>query len=131
MRSVNKIILHCSGTNIDSYDFDAICLDHVNNNGWSDIGYHFGIDYNSRIHILRGIERSGAHAKGYNKHSIGICVLGLNAFTKQQFQSLARLCDMLIKIFNIKKEAIYPHNEFNKYKTCPNFDVEWFKKEFM
>jgi N-acetylmuramoyl-L-alanine amidase len=131
MSPINRIILHCSGTNIVTYDFDAIKVDHVNNRNWSDIGYHLGVDFNAGIHVLRPIEIQGAHTKGHNGDSIGICVLGLHSFTKRQFEALGKLCEMLMKIFNIKKNNVYGHNHFNHNKTCPTFDVEWFKEQFM
>jgi len=131
MREINKIIIHCSGTNIETYDFDRMHYDHTNNRGWSDIGYHFGIDFSGRYHILRPIHRSGAHAKGHNTDSIGICLLGLDPFTRRQFQQLATLLEMLCTVFDLKEEDIYPHNHFNKNKTCPNFDVDWFKDQFL
>jgi hypothetical protein len=101
------------------------------NRGWSDIGYHLGIDYEADIHILRPINKSGAHCKGHNRHSIGICVLGLQAFTVNQMRQLAKLCDMLCMTFNLSQTDIKPHNFYNKNKTCPVFDMGAFKKHMV
>ena len=131
MREIGEIIIHCSATNVNSYDFEAIKDDHINNRGWSDIGYHFGVDWNGDIHILRPIEKAGAHSRGQNKHSIGVCVLGLNSFTDIQFKGLAKLCHMLRKSFELECSSIVPHNKYNKNKTCPNFDVHYFKGRYM
>jgi len=44
--------------------------------GWSDIGYHYFIDYDGNIWVGRPIDRSGAHVRGFNQESIGICYSG-------------------------------------------------------
>jgi len=131
MRQINEIILHCSGTDIESYDFKSMKYDHVNNRGWSDVGYHAGIDWDGDIHILRPINKAGAHCRGRNAHSIGICVLGLNSFSRIQMQQLGKLCDMFCMIFDLSKEDIKPHNFYNKNKTCPNFDFDKFLDEYV
>ena len=49
---------------------------HVNGNGWSDIGYHYVIKRNGLVEAGRPVSISGAHAKGHNADSIGICLVG-------------------------------------------------------
>lgn len=44
--------------------------------GFNGIGYHFYIRKNGDIKTTRPIERIGAHAKGFNRTSIGICYEG-------------------------------------------------------
>ena len=131
MRAISEIIIHCSASDVAGYDFNAIKRDHVQNRGWTDIGYHFGIDWDADIHILRPIEKPGAHCKGRNRYSIGICVLGLRTFTKWQMLQLARLCRMLMAAFELKEDDIKPHNFYNKNKTCPVFDLDIWKRDFL
>lgn len=131
MRVINEIILHCSGTDVAGYDFTRMRYDHINNRGWNDIGYHFGIDWDGDIHILRPINKPGAHCKGRNRYSIGICVLGLQSFSRIQMMQLGRLVKMLMLAFNLKSEDVKPHNFYNKNKTCPVFDVDKFKEDFI
>ena len=131
MRGISEIILHCSASNVVSYDFEAIKYDHTRNRGWTDIGYHFGIDFDGDIHILRPVNRSGAHVKGRNRNSIGVCVLGLDGFTHTQMLQLGKLCDTLCAVLGLKTKDVRAHYEFNEAKTCPNFDVEWFKETYM
>ena len=126
----NKIIVHCSASDNHRYDFRLICKDHIRR-GFTDIGYHFGIEPDGRIQILREIDRPGAHTKGYNSESIGICLMGLETFSVDQFKSLADVVAMLMAIYKIRPDDIYPHNEFNKDKTCPNFDLEEWKILFL
>lgn len=131
MRDIKELIIHCSASNINNYDFSAIRVDHKNNRGWSDIGYHYGIDWHGDIHILRPVNRIGAHCKGRNKHSIGICILGLDNFTSIQLNQAGRLCVTLCLLLDLSQKAIRGHYEFNKNKTCPNFDIELFKKKYI
>jgi len=77
MRTINKIIVHCSATREgENYTVDTIRSWHVDGRGWSDIGYHFYIDLYGEIHKGRDIAKIGAHSKGQNRNSIGICYCG-------------------------------------------------------
>ena len=44
--------------------------------GFDGIGYHFYVRRNGDIKSTRAVERVGAHVRGYNTHSIGICYEG-------------------------------------------------------
>lgn len=46
------------------------------NKGWAGIGYHYFIDKEGKIYECRPRDTVGAHAKGYNKNSIGVCFEG-------------------------------------------------------
>lgn len=131
MRPINQIFIHCSASNSKHYDFPAIRLDHMSR-GWSDIGYHFGIDYEGQLHILRPITKPGAHAKGYNRESIGICVLGLDEdkFTMQQFKKLAEITAMLMQMYKIPEDDVLPHNAVSN-KLCPVFDFKLWKINYL
>ncbi|MBW3659793.1 MAG: N-acetylmuramoyl-L-alanine amidase, partial [Actinobacteria bacterium] len=58
----------------------AVCLGHVKNRGFSDVGYNFLIDRYGVIYqgreggILKAVD--GAHAQGFNSGSIGIALVG-------------------------------------------------------
>jgi N-acetylmuramoyl-L-alanine amidase len=131
MRKINKIIIHCSASDVVSYDFAAIRSDHMRNRQFTDIGYHFGIDWDGDIHILRPIKQAGAHAQGFNSHSIGVCVLGLNSFTNTQLQQLGTLVKTLCWMLDLPLEAVIPHNKVNPNKTCPNFDLVLWKAKYV
>jgi hypothetical protein len=46
---------------------------HVSENGWADIGYHFVIEGDARIRQGRSIDTVGAHVRGHNMGTLGIC----------------------------------------------------------
>lgn len=76
MREINLIVIHCSATRADR-DFTEndleVCHRH---RGFNGAGYHFYIRKNGDIKNTRPLEKPGAHALGYNAHSIGICYEG-------------------------------------------------------
>ena len=131
VREIKEIILHCSASDVVNYDFYAIKKDHVEKRGWRDIGYHYGIDWDGDIHLRRDVKRPGAHTRGRNTHSIGICVLGLKSFSVIQLEQLGRLVRNICQIFNLSADDVKGHNYYNKNKTCPVFDVEEWKKQFL
>lgn len=76
MREINLIVVHCSATRADR-DFTEndleVCHRH---RGFNGAGYNFYIRKNGDIKNTRPLEKPGAHALGYNAHSIGICYEG-------------------------------------------------------
>ena len=77
MRKINKIIVHCSATPEGrNVLISEVKRWHVEERGWSDIGYHFVIELDGSVRIGRPIEIKGAHSKGNNHDSIGVCYIG-------------------------------------------------------
>ena len=72
----DTIIIHCSATREDKsfteHDLD-VCH---RRRGFNGVGYHFYIRKNGDIKSTRPLERIGAHARGFNSESIGICYEG-------------------------------------------------------
>ena len=76
MRTITFIILHCSATRAGQcYGFERCRKDHIRR-GMQDIGYHYYITREGIIHEGRKLYQVGAHCRGYNKTSIGICYEG-------------------------------------------------------
>lgn len=117
------------------------------------IGYHFVIDLDGSILTGRSLDEVGAHAKGFNANSVGICLIGgreqIGKYTPAQWNSLAKLTEALAKKLNIPplsapirqanhiiQKGICGHRDLspdlngdgritpNEWtKTCPGFDV--------
>lgn len=76
MRTINLIVVHCSATRADR-DFTEFDLDTCHRRrGMNGAGYHFYVRKDGAIKTTRPLEKVGAHARGYNAESIGICYEG-------------------------------------------------------
>lgn len=132
-RFINKIVIHCSATPAErDVTVEEIRRWHVKERGWSDIGYHFVIHLDGSVHEGRPLERSGAHARGHNRNSIGICYVGgasADDFRKaEDTRTDAQITAMRALVAGLK--SVYPaaelvgHNELDSNKACPSFDVQ-------
>lgn len=126
-----RIILHCSATREgDNISTDTIRDWHVRGNGWRDIGYHFIVlnDGKGTIDHGRSVSIPGAHVKGENHDSIGVCYIGgldvdgnvKDTMTDIQQMKFIELVNALRMVFG--DLPIYGHNEFSA-KACPSFKV--------
>ena len=130
MRQINKLIVHCSATREgENVPVETIRRWHVDGRGWSDIGYHFYIDLEGNIFKGRDIAKMGAHCKGYNRNSIGICYCGgVEADGKTpkdtrldcQKEALVAVLRTLKAMF--PNAVIHSHNDFAN-KACPSFNA--------
>lgn len=138
MRNLDMIVIHCSATpsNMD-IGVEEIRKWHLEQ-GFSDIGYHYVIKRNGELEVGRPIDKPGAHCKGHNARSIGVCLVGgvdkyagklvsSCNFTELQWNALDLLVTNLLgKYHSIR--SVHGHNEFAA-KDCPCFDVqEWAKR---
>jgi N-acetyl-anhydromuramyl-L-alanine amidase AmpD len=84
------------------------------------IGYHYFIDKTGKLTQGRADDEEGAHVRGFNRKSIGICLAGnfdATSPTKEQEQTLRLLLNRLSKRYDISKSAVIPHRKFAN-KTC-------------
>ena len=129
MRPVNKIILHCSATREGQHVSTDTIRGWHKARGWSDIGYHYIVHLDGSIERGRAVKRVGAHVKGQNTGSIGVCYIGgveadgrtpKDTRTPEQKKSLDGL---LWGLMFQHTATLHGHNEFSA-KACPSFDVQ-------
>lgn len=131
VEDIEYIAIHCSATKGD-VSAATIRRWHTDK-GWTDIGYHFVIRIDGTIELGRCLDKTGAHVKGFNSKSWGICLAGgldrvgkpENNFTEKQSSSLYAL---LVTLRHIAPQAhIQGHRDFpGVIKACPCFNVrEW------
>ena len=144
MRKINLIVVHCSATR-EGKDYTVNDIDKWHRQrGFSKIGYQFVIYRDGSIHTGRSIEEIGAHVKGYNSNSIGICYIGgltadgksaKDTRTPQQKKALRELISKLKKQFPNAK--VCGHRDLSPdlnhdgriepsewVKACPCFNAE-------
>lgn len=128
MRNINLIIVHCSATpegrNVSVADIDRWHRER----GFDGIGYHYVVYIDGSVHEGRPIDKVGAHCKGHNIHSIGICYIGgvdLNGKPKDT-RTLAQKDALVNHLMRLKrrfpKAVIRGHRDFAA-KACPSFDA--------
>jgi len=134
-QETKEIIVHCAATRPDQ-DIDAKEIDRWHRQrGWSGIGYHFVIKRDGTIETGRDIEATGAHARGHNWSSVGICMVGGLSATSKPFASFTDIQYVMLRLLVDGLKARYPaarligHNDVSS-KDCPCFDVgEWYDRE--
>lgn len=125
-RNVPKyIVLHHSYNPEDDVlfeEWDNITNYHINVKGWLDVGYHYGIEYvNGEVVIQNGRPENanGAHCKGLNTQSIGICVIGNYDNKKPDDKMIDRLVELIQDIYTRWGELpIVLHRDYAN-KSCP------------
>ncbi len=128
MRDINLIVVHCSATpegrDVSTEEIRQWHLDR----GWSDIGYHFVVELDGTVCDGRPVENAGAHAKGHNANSIGVCYVGgtdenleaKDTRTPEQTEALIELIkDLKDKYPNAE---VLGHRDISE-KECPSFDA--------
>ena len=122
MRKINKLVIHCSDSpddrDVDRKDIDAWHKER----GWDGIGYHYVIKRDGVVEIGRPESVQGAHTRGHNRGSLGVCMIGREVFSEEQYKALT----ILIKDLTARYRGLYVagHYEYDEHKTCPNFKVE-------
>ena len=147
-RKTRYIVIHCSATRPQS-DIGVDEIDEWHRKrGWSGVGYHSVIRRNGEIEFGRHFDESGAHVKGQNFQSVGICLVGgINQsgepednFTDLQFESLYYVVEMLTRAYpntevlghrdlspDLDGDGVIERHEW--MKDCPCFDVrEWWRR---
>ncbi len=135
-QQIRLLVVHCSATPPeDDIGATEIRHWHTDLNGWSDMGYHAVIRRDGRLEDGRPLLYQGAHARGWNSQSWGVCLIGgvtdyasktpAANYTVDQYQTLWRLLDA----WRYLAPAAYicGHRDLDSYhqslKACPSFDV--------
>ena len=130
------IVLHCSATR-ENQNFTIEQLEACHKaRGFRTIGYHFYITKDGTLYPGRPESQIGAHAKGYNAHSIGICYEGgLDAHgrskdTRTEAQKIT-MEELLRSLLVDSPDAeIVGHRDLpGVHKDCPCFDTKAWLKE--
>ena len=130
-KKISLLVVHCSDTE-NNLNFTATDIHKMHLGfGWDGIGYHKIIQRSGKVENGRPEYWIGAHVKGKNKISLGVCLIGKDKFTKKQFKSLERVLKKWKMVYPDAK--ILGHKDTgNTNKTCPNFDViTWSKNKFL
>lgn len=136
------IVVHCSATGPAADIGVAEITRWHKQRGFDTVGYHYVIRRNGAVEVGRRESEIGAHVRGHNGSSIGVCLAGgvsaggkpENNFTPAQFASLedllrelqgryptARVCGHRDLSPDKNGDGRITPDEF--IKACPSFDV--------
>lgn len=104
----------------------SIQRQHMQANGWSDIGYNLLIDRWGRIWEGRGLWRIGAHTKNCNTNTIGVSFMGNYEnlkLNKRQLEAY-EIVKMKMRQHGIKIEMVRGHRDMpNQSTACPGKNI--------
>ena len=131
MRTITLIIVHCSANRSGSA-LRMVDLDRYHRSlGWKGCGYHYVIPTDGTIEPGRPEEIVGAHCRGHNAHSIGVCYIGgLTADGKRPQDTRTEAQKMALRRLLTDLHIRYPtalivgHSDLDPQKPhCPGFNV--------
>ena len=125
MRYIDLIVVHCSATRSNqNFPVTALIRCHAERFGFT--GYHYYITRDGTTYQTRHEQLIGAHARGYNQHSLGVCYEGgldehgkpADTRTKAQKRALLKLLKRLKK--EHPEAQILGHRDLpDVKKACP------------
>lgn len=137
MRVIDSIVLHTAGavrkgravhqTAGTIRHYHQLAQD-KGGKGWRDIGYHWYVEQDGTGQRGRDESTPGAHVKGFNTHSLGLCVSGHGDYERwnpEQINEVVRKCAEWCRTFNLSAAAVMGHHEADEhgapavYKSCP------------
>ena len=92
------------------------------------IGYHYLVAIDGTVHAGRDVDIAGAHCRGHNRNSIGVCYVGgldaarrpADTRTPEQRGALRGLLAALKRLY--PGAVVRGHRDFAA-KACPCFDA--------
>ena len=130
MRTIHLIVVHCSATRCD-HPFPVTALIRCHQDRFGFTGYHYYITRDGTTYQTRHEQLVGAHARGYNQHSLGVCYEGgldehgnpADTRTSTQKRALLKLLKRLKK--EHPQAQILGHRDLpNVKKACPCFNAK-------
>ncbi len=126
MRDIRRIVVHHSASSLLTTR-EEIHKWHTSGHGWSDIGYHGVIEATGLFVPGRPLDKMGAHAKGANGDSLGLCIVGNNTeqvarWTKEQLQTADQVLEVWLWMW--PQAEVFGHRDVGSTATaCPGVDV--------
>lgn len=132
-KKIAVIIHHTAGN--PNCNINDIAKIHLVEHGWSGIGYHYYIDKDGVVYILRSENEIVPHSYNFNSNAVAICLAGnFNNYepTKAQWQSLLSLTRKVLKTHDLSAKDVYKHGQMwgNATECCGKlFDIEKLREE--
>ena len=124
MRAIDRIIIHHSASPRATTTLEQIAGWH-RERGFDEIGYHLVIQEAGVVRAGRAFDVVGAHARGFNTSSVGVCVVGNNTipeevWSHEQIVALRAVVGTLLAVF--PDAMVCGHRDVGRTE-CPGLDV--------
>lgn len=128
VRNITEIVVHCTATPAGR-DVTVADVDRWHRQrGFNGIGYHYIVALDGTVCPGRDVDLAGAHCRGHNTRSIGVCYVGgldasgrpADTRTESQWRALRCLLSALKRLY--PGVVIRGHRDFAA-KACPCFDA--------
>ena len=123
---IKYLVVHCSASPQGRGDNAETIHRWHRERGWDGIGYHRVILENGNTEHGRPCYWNGAHVRGHNHESIGVCLIGEGGdATEQQLDSLRMVIGDLLD--EHPSATVVGHCDLDSNKpNCPGFNVgDW------
>ena len=121
-QDIAYLVVHCSDTPDDAAltgcDIHQMHLGF----GWDGVGYHRVIGRDGVVEPGRPDYWIGAHVKGFNDVSLGVCLIGRHSFADAQMLALETVLRDWQTTYPTAQIVGHCNFDYTE-KTCPNFDV--------
>lgn len=136
------IVVHCSastwGTAIDidqwhkargwkGIGYHAVILNGMSKSQWHDPFFDGAISPGRPLDEDADLEPQeiGAHAQGWNNHTVAVCLIGTGKYTAKQFDSLFRIIESWMIRFEVPIDHVIGHSEIpGVAKACPVLNMD-------
>lgn len=130
LKQVDFIVVHYTATDVRRpWGLDKLVACHKLRFGFT--GYHFYITRDGSLYNTLPLDKQGAHSRGSNWHSIGVCyeggvdehIMGGDTRTPEQKKTLDILLRSLKSVY--PNAIIKGHYQMpGAHTACPGFDAE-------
>ena len=127
---IQYLVVHCSASPQGRGDTASTIHRWHLERGFDGIGYHRVVLEDGTVEFGRPDYWTGAHVKGYNTGSLGVCLIGEGGdATEAQIKALSEV----LTVWKIAhpQAVIVGHNDLDSGKNCPCFDVKLWWTEFV
>lgn len=127
LAGLKYLVVHHSASPRDTTSVETIRRWHVEDRKWNDIGYHWVITADGKVHTGRPLTRQGAHAPKVNSLSWGVCVVGDNTKPGQRWNEAQEdsLLDLLGAVRLLQPDIeVIGHRDTGQATECPGLDIK-------
>lgn len=128
MNQPKMAVLHCADTPAHMDIGVKEIAEWHKKRGFLTVGYHWVIRRDGTLEKGRDELEQGAHVEGFNRNSLGVCLVGGRGpdplFTDAQLATLDNLYLGILARWGLGPNRWKGHTELNPHKTCPNIDMD-------